>query len=179
MSPVSKGRKRKPKKSGRRTVRRSVPVRDIHLPDLPVDDDDVDRRTFVMPYRSATIGGERFDRLDPSDPDERALLIQAEHPEFEEYLADSSWQGEIDGMNPRFHLTMHEVIANQLWADEPPEAWQAAKRLRAQGMERHDILHELAGIMAEHMQPTMLRSEPFDEDAYRRALGDLASPGQG
>ncbi|GAB1515060.1 hypothetical protein [Actinophytocola sp. KF-1] len=71
------------------------------------------------------------------------------------------------------------MIANQLWADEPPEVWQAAKRLREQGMERHDILHELAGVMAEHMQPTMLRGEPFDEDAYRRALAGLASPGQG
>lgn len=179
MSPVSKGRKRKPKKSGRRTVQRSVPVRDVHLPAPPIEGDEetVDRRTFVMPHRSATISGERFDWLDPADPDERSLLIQAEHPEFEEYLADSSWQGEIDGTNPRFHLTMHEVIANQLWADEPPEAWQAAKRLRAQGVERHDILHELAGIMAEHMQPTLLRGEPFDEDAYRRALADLRAPG--
>ena len=179
MSPVSRGRKRKPKKSGRRTVRRSAPIRDVHLPDLSVEGDEetVDRRAFVMPYHSAK--GEWVDGLDPADPDQRSLLIQAEHPEFAEYLADSSWQGEIDGTNPRFHLTMHEVIANQLWADEPPEVWQAAKRLRAQGMERHDILHELAGVMTEHMQPTLLRGEPFDEDAYRRALVDVAPPGRG
>ncbi len=175
MSPVSRGRKRKPKKAGRRAVRRPVPVRDVHLPDYVTSDEAADRRAFVMPHRSATIDGERFDRLDPDDPDERSLLIQAEHPEFAEYLADSSWQGEIDGTNPRFHLTMHEVIANQLWADEPPEVWRAAKRLREQGMERHDVLHELAGVMAEHMQPTLLRGEPFDEDAYRRALDGLAS----
>ncbi len=176
---MSRGRKRKPKKSGRRTVRRSVPVRDVHLPEQSTDEETVERRAFVMPHHSATIDGERYDHLDPADPDERSLLIEAEHPEFAEYLADSSWQGEIDGMNPRFHLTMHEVIANQLWADEPPEVWQAAKRLREQGMERHDILHELAGVMAEHMQPTMLRGEPFDEDAYGRALAGLASQGEG
>lgn len=154
-------------------------VRDVHLPDPPTDEETADRRAFVVPHRSAVIDGERVDGLDPADPDERSLLIQAEHPEFAEYQADSSWQGEIDGTNPRFHITMHEVIANQLWADEPPEAWQAAKRLREQGMERHDILHELAGVMAEHMQPTLLRGEPFDEDAYRRALARLASPGEG
>ncbi|GAB1515061.1 hypothetical protein JCM33774_71030 [Actinophytocola sp. KF-1] len=105
MSPVSRGRKRKPKKSGRRTVQRSVPVRDVHLPDLPdlpTDEETADRRAFVVPHGSAVIDGERVDGLDPADPDERSLLIQAEHPEFAEYLADSSWQGEIDGTNPRF-----------------------------------------------------------------------------
>jgi hypothetical protein len=185
VSPVSKGRKPK-KKSGRGTARRNGRPergvdRDAYLGDLSPDtpEDEVeqilDRRMFVMPHRRATIFGDEYDRVDPADPDERSLLIRAEHPEFEEYLHDSSWQGEIDGMNPRFHLTMHEVIANQLWADEPPEAWQAAKRLRAQGMARHDILHELAGIMAEHMHPTMTRGEPFDEGSYRRALAALGA----
>ena len=170
MSPVSKGRKRKPKKSGRGTARpnRRPEVRSEHR-----DEQTLERQKFVMPHSSAMIDGEKLYRLDPADQDERSLLIQGEHPEFQEYLADSSWQGEIDGMNPRFHLTMHEVIANQLWADEPPEAWQAAKRLREQGMERHDILHELAGVMAKHIQPTLVRGEPFDEDAYRRALAGL------
>ncbi|MBB4907014.1 DUF1841 family protein [Actinophytocola algeriensis] len=153
--------------------------RDVYLGDLPsgVSEDEVerilDRRVFAMPHRGTVIGGEEFDRLDPADPDERSLLIQGEHPEFQQYLADSTWQGEIDGMNPRFHLTMHEVIANQLWADEPPEVWRAAKRLREQGMARHDVLHELARVMAEHMRPTLTRGEPFDEDSYRGALADL------
>lgn len=191
---MSKGRKRKPNKSGRRTVRPDRPVRrpeirveldldrDAYLGDLSPEDDverTLERRTFVMPHRGATIDGEEFDRLDPADPDERSLLIEGEHPEFQKYLADPSWSGEIDGMNPRFHLTMHEVIANQLWDDEPPEAWLAAKRLRGQGMERHDVLHELARVMVEHMRPTMVRGEPFDDDAYRRALAGLGSPDHG
>jgi hypothetical protein len=180
VSPVSKGRRRKPKKtSGRRTARRSASIQDVHLPDQSAGQETAERRAFVMPHRSTTIDGERYDHLDPADPDERSLLIQGEHPEFAEYLVDSSWQGEIDGTNPRFHLTMHEVIANQLWADEPPEVWQAAKRLREQGMERHDILHELVSVMTEHMQPTLLRGESFDDDAYRQALSDLASRERG
>ncbi|MCA1655843.1 MAG: plasmid pRiA4b ORF-3 family protein, partial [Pseudonocardiaceae bacterium] len=133
----------------------------------------MDRRVFTMPYYGTTIGDQDFDRLNPADPDERGLLIQGEHPEFHEYLADPSWNGELDGMNPRLHLTMHEVVANQLWDNDPPEAWQAAKRLREHGMDRHDILHELAAVMTEHMHPSLVRREPFDTDAYRRALDDL------
>lgn len=185
---MSKGRKRKPKKSGRGPARpnqrsgvgaeRDVD-RDAYLGDLSPEasEDEVERtlarRVFAVPHRGATVDGEKYDRLDPADPDERSLLIQGEHPEFEALPGDSSWQGEVDGMNPRFHLTMHEVIANQLWADEPPEAWQAVRRLRERGMARHDILHELSRVMAEHIHPTLVRGEPFDEDAYRRALTDL------
>lgn len=197
MSPVSKGRKRKPKKPVRGTARPDRPVRrpevrveldlarDAYLGDLsptaPEDEVEqtLDRRVFAMPHRGTTIGGEEFDRLDPADPDERSLLVQGEHPEFQEFVADPSWSGEIDGMNPRFHLTMHEVIANQLWDNEPPETWQAARRLREQGMERHDILHELVDVMVEHMRPSLVRGEPFDEDAYRRALADLEPPDAG
>lgn len=186
MSPVSKGRKRK--KSVRRKVR---PIRrleqdvdrDAYLGDLPpaTPEDEVERtlarRVFAIPHSSAIIGGVERVPLDPADPDMRSVLIESEHPEFLEYLADPSWNGEIDGMNPRFHVTMHEVIANQLWDNEPPETWQAAERLRERGMERHDILHALARVMAEHIRPTLAQGEPFDENSYRRALTDLDPEG--
>lgn len=119
-----------------------------------------------MPRRSVTVEGEHLERLDPADPDERGLLIKGEHPELDETL-------DYDGFNPRMHLTMHEVIANQLWADDPPEAWQAAQRLRDQGMERHAILHELLAVMTEHMYPVLAERREFDTAAYRRALDGL------
>ena len=150
-----------------------------YLDDLPADasrseiEDTMERRVFVMPYYGTTIRGEDFPELNPADPDERGLLIEGEHPEYHQALADPAAEGEIDGVNPRLHLAMHEVIANQLWADDPPEAWQAARRLTERGMDRHDVLHELMGVMVEHMHPTLARHEPFDVDAYRRALNSL------
>jgi hypothetical protein len=58
-------------------------------------------------------------------------------------------------MNPRRHLTMHEVVATQLWEDSPPEAWGTARRLLKAGYERHEILHML--------------SRPVSEQARRQA----------
>lgn len=133
----------------------------------------LDRRVFAMPYYGTTIRGQDFPELDPADPDERGLLIEGEHPEYHQVLADPAWQGEIDGVDPRLHLTMHGVIANQLWADDPPEVWRAARRMRDRGTDRHEVLHELVGVMAEHMRPTLMRQEPFDLDAYRSALARL------
>jgi pRiA4b ORF-3-like protein/uncharacterized protein DUF1841 len=193
---VSKGRKRKPGKGGRKTsARRERPRLSgppfgveppehgfemaAYLDDLSPEvsraevEDTMDRRVFTMPYYGTTIRGQDFPKLNPADPDERGLLIEGEHPEYHQVLADPAWEGEIDGVNPRLHLTMHEVIANQLWADDPPEAWHAARRLRDRGMDRHDVLHELLGVMVEHMHPVLARSAPFDSDAYRRALSGL------
>ena len=45
-----------------------------------------------------------------------------------------------DVVNPRLHITLHEIVANQLWGDEPPEMWHTAKHLVVVGYERHEIL---------------------------------------
>lgn len=187
---MSRGRKRKPIKTGRRASRpggsaRSAPPAEhgfdarAYLDDLsPLAtkadvERTMDRRVFTMPFYGTTIRGEDFDRLNPADPDERGLLIEGEHPEYHEALADPLWDGDVDGVNPRLHFVIHEIVANQLWADDPPEAWQAAQRLRDQGMVRHDILHELMGAAVKHLHPALAESEPYDADGYRRSLNDL------
>lgn len=101
------------------------------------------------------------------------MLIKGEHPELHEALADPDIDTEAADFSPRFHLTMHEVIANQLWDDDPPEVWQAARRLRDQDVERHDILHALLEVMVTHMHPVLVDKKPFDTDAYRRDLNEL------
>jgi hypothetical protein len=147
----------------------------VYLDDVSEDEVEgvLERRVFAVPHLGATVDGERFDRLDPADPDARGILIRGEHPEFHEIPAEPFFDGELHGTNPRLHLTMHEVIANQLWDDNPPEAWQAAQRLRDQGMARHDVLHELLAVMAEHMYPVLAKKQPFDDEAYQRALDEL------
>jgi Domain of unknown function (DUF1841) len=181
MSPVSKGRKRRVnRKVSSRPRRTPAPQMEPgfdptpYLADLPPGTEaGLDRRVFAIPRRSTTIDGEGYDGLDPADPDDRGLLIRGEHPEYNEVLADPLFDGELDGHNPRLHLTMHEVIANQLWDDDPPEVWQAARRLRDQDVGRHEILHVLADVMVRHMYPVLANKESFDTDAYRRDLDDL------
>lgn len=189
VSPVSRGRKRKPAKTGRKVhARRHVqdmprvaqaPVPAVYLDDLPPSastaeiEHTLDRRQFTMPFTGATIDGEDFDRLNPADPDERGLLIRGEHPELHAALADPDFDPKAVGFSPRFHLTLHEVIANQLWDNDPPEVWQAAQRLRDQGVDRHNILHALLEVMVTHMHPVLANKEPFDTDAYRRDLDHL------
>src|SRR5690348_6749526 len=68
---------------------------------------------------------------DLADRDVRAVVIRAEHPEFEQAL--KAGVREFDGpngrVNPRLHLIMHGIVATQLWDNSPPEAWETARRL--------------------------------------------------
>src|SRR5437868_12476433 len=83
--------------------------------------------------------------LDPTDPDERALLIRAAHPELDP--AAETVQVDDGEINPRLHLTIHEIVANQIIDETPPEVWATAQRLRRLGYGRHEILHMLGAAM--------------------------------
>jgi Plasmid pRiA4b ORF-3-like protein/Domain of unknown function (DUF1841) len=136
----------------------------------------VDRRMFTMPYFGTRIGDEDFPRLDPGDSDERRLLIEGEHPEYHAALLDPAFDGEIEGVNPRLHVAIHEVVANQLWEGDPAEAWHAAKRLRAAGVDRHDILHQLGNVVTAQLHGALTGGQPVDVAAYRQALDALRPP---
>jgi hypothetical protein len=141
-----------------------------------VDDGAEARRRFAMPPASGDFDGIELADLDPADSDHRHILIEAEHPEYHEAL--QSEMHEIVGpdgspMNPRLHVAMHEVVANQLWNGDPPEVWETAERLQGLGYERHEILHMLAGVAGENVWQMLAEKRKFDADSYRAALAAL------
>jgi hypothetical protein len=144
--------------------------------DLADAQDALDRRMFAMPYFGTRIGEEDYPRLNPGDPDERRLLIEGEHHQYHAALADPAFDGEIDGVNPRLHIAIHEVVANQLWEDDPAEAWRAAKRLHDAGVDRHDILHQLGSVVTDHLHGALTNRRAVDPAAYRQALDTLRPP---
>ena len=134
---------------------------------------ELDRKSFIADPTVLSELGVGIDDL--GDPDVRAVVIRSEHPEFEEALT-SGWR-EIDlgqgPMNPRLHLTMHEVVATQLWEDSPPEAWDTARRLLEAGYERHEILHMLSRPVSEQVWAAMHEQRPYDLAAHVAALRAL------
>ena len=129
------------------------------------------RRTFAVGGPLIVDDGELT--LDPADPDQRALAIRHEHPEYVAALAEPFGDGLVDGVNPRLHLALHEIVANQLWDGEPAEAWPAALRLVAAGVDRHDVLHALADVAARHVWRAVQERRPYDAAAYAADLDAL------
>jgi hypothetical protein len=135
---------------------------------------EADRRHFACPPATGEINGIDLALLDPDGEDERRILIETEHPELLKALEDDSdVHAGTEVMNPRLHIAMHEIVANQLWADDPPEVWRTARRLLQAGYERHDVLHMLGSVMSGEIWKTLHDKAPFDAERMRRELAAL------
>jgi hypothetical protein len=86
-----------------------------------VPDDAEARRSFAFPPRSGPLEGIDLDQLNLADPDDRHLLILAAHPELQDAIENEVRELKLHGqtVNPLLHITLHEVVANQLWDDNP------------------------------------------------------------
>jgi hypothetical protein len=137
--------------------------------------EEAERRAFAAPPATGFFAGVDLSLLDPADEDERAFLIRAEHRDLAAAIERGQETIFVNGeeINPRLHLTIHEVLAAQLWDDDPPEVWQTARRLRDAGYERHEILHMLGSALIEQLWHTLGEREEFDRARYRRALAAL------
>lgn len=134
----------------------------------------VQRRAFTCPPATGHHGDLVLDHLDPDDEDDRRVLIEAEHPQYAAALEDDREVTGPDGstMNPRLHITVHEIVANQLWADDPPEVWETAKRLTAAGYGRHDVLHMLCSVVSSELWHA-LRGEGVPREQLLASLAAL------
>ncbi len=143
----------------------------------------LERRRFAVPDTFAEIGDEELE-LEPTDPEQRRLLVIGEHPEYHDALGDEIGEAVLQVEDGEFdaaaYLAMKVSIVDQLWDNEPPEVWAAASRLREQGAEREEILDRLVDVLAgaavqdwdgaEEADQDELR---FDLDEYRQALAEL------
>lgn len=66
----------------------------------------------------------------------------------------------IETPSPEMHALMHAVIENQIAEGHAPVV-RAMARLASQGLSRHDALHAVASILAEHLFE-LLRDEHPD-----------------
>jgi Domain of unknown function (DUF1841) len=190
MSPRSRGRppgRRRRQQPGRAGARRGGP----HLFAVPASEERPghaeeaagcwfdepepgDRRSWAVPPAHGTYRELDLQLLDPGDEDERELLMEALHPEFADAV-----QGDDDvviagePVNPRLHVAMHQVVANQLLADDPPETWQAVQRLAGRGYDWHNIMHMIASLVTEDVYGVLKEQRKPDPADWARRLNEL------
>jgi hypothetical protein len=77
--------------------------------------------------------------------------------------------------NLHLHVAIHAAVETQI-ALNLPSVIDAAARLRAQGLDRHDTIHAIGAVLASHMWD-MLRADPSTGDPnapYFAALDQLS-----
>ncbi len=141
-------------------------------------DDVAARQVWAIPPRRGTLRGVDLAFLDPSDSDDRSLLVEAEHPEFARALRQHE-DVDVDGatVDPRLHLALHEIVAKQLWDGQPPETWAAAQRLTGLGFDRHDVFHALMRAVSDIVYAAMQEPLMDRTDDMRAALDALGRDG--
>ena len=137
--------------------------------------DESARKAFACPSVSGVLDGIDLALLDRDDAEQRRILIEAEHPELKKALDEGKDEvHDAKGvMSPALHITMHEIVTNQLWADDPPEMWQAAQRLTSAGYERHEVVHMLSSVVSGQVWEAMANKAPYDIQRVRLELAAL------
>ncbi|MGA3221783.1 MAG: DUF1841 family protein [Acidimicrobiales bacterium] len=133
------------------------------------------RREFACPPASGVVDDIDLALLDRDDEDQRRILIEAEHPELKQALdegIDEVRRG-TEVMSPPLHIAMHEIVTNQLWADNPPEMWETAEQLSAAGYARHDVMHMLGSVVSGQVWEAMANNALYDIERVRLELAAL------
>ena len=72
----------------------------------------------------------------------RMAPVGTQHTEFKDALrGDDEMIVGGEPFSPRLHVAMHQVVASQLLAGDPPQTWQTVQRLAGLGYDWHNIMH--------------------------------------
>jgi uncharacterized protein DUF1841 len=113
--------------------------------------------------------------LDPKDPDERAILIRLAHPDLDGAIESGLEEIVVHGepMNPRLHLTIHEIVATQVIDDDPPEVFTTLQRLVESGRDHHEAIHMIGWVVSTQLRTAMHEQRPHERAEHLRALAAL------
>lgn len=137
--------------------------------------DPADRRRWTVPAAQGRFDDLELAYLDLDEPDERFVLIEAEHPELARAVerGDDEILQRGQTINPGLHLEVHRIVQTRLWDDEPPEMWRTAQRLTRLGYGRHVVLHMLMNVISDELYAALTANETLPAPEIRRRLDAL------
>jgi hypothetical protein len=118
--------------------------------------------------------GMDLELLDPGDDDELGFLLEALHQGGRDAPgSDRDLAATGGAASPRLHVTMHQIVARQILAGDPPCTWQTVQRLAGLGYGWHAIMHMIAGLVAEDVHAAMAEHRQPAPEGYARRLDQL------
>ncbi len=115
-----------------------------------------------------------YDPNEAPDPEEWLSLGEAERIELVE-----AWhlQARIELPNVRAHATLHAAVENQIALGDELPVRRKVRSLMASGLDRHNAIHAIAWVLANHAHNVMTGSElgPDPNQAWFKALKRLTA----
>ncbi|MGH9845956.1 MAG: hypothetical protein ACREEM_45210 [Blastocatellia bacterium] len=117
-----------------------------------------------------------MDRYDPDRAPEASAWNDLDEGEQLRLVAEYHEALDVDLPNPGVHAVIHAVVENQL-ATPVPTVAAAMRRLRDEGLDRHEALHAIGSVLIVHLQQVTTSIAPSNDfmAAYERDLQDLTA----
>ena len=109
---------------------------------------------------------------DPERPPDLSEWLDLEDEQRVERVVSFHRDSGIEVLNVRLHAAIHVVVENQIAAGEPVVT-ETIGRLQREGLSRHEAVHAVGSVAAEHLRDVLLgnwsavgteiRSRPYSE----------------
>jgi len=111
-------------------------------------------------------------KYDPShDPDPAAWLALDEQMRIQ-LAQDYHRREKIRLPNQIVHATIHAIVESQVALGEEIPVRATLRRLLGEGLDRHDAIHAIGAVLADHMRRLMLEKD-LEEDPNAAYFGRL------
>jgi hypothetical protein len=121
------------------------------------------------PAKVAFVFGDGPRGEDANDEEERHRLVK------QRVLTD--WPSLDDGsLANTFLVFAHQLVADQIVEDDPPEVWQTARRLLDSGLEAKFVMSNLVFVANSALATSIRDGEPLDVEQYIEELQELPLP---
>lgn len=111
-------------------------------------------------------------RYDPEVPPDPAEWLRLDEQERIRLIEEHHREQRIELPNLKLHAVFHAIVENQI-AEQLESSLRGLTRLTAEGLSRHDALHAMGSVVAEHLYETM-RSKDEDSAASAQARYNAA-----
>ena len=114
----------------------------------------------------------RYDPLNEPKPDEWLAIDDQERVSL---IAGFHKKAGVHLPNHTLHAAMHAVVENQL-AEGVPVPCETLSRLIQEGLDRHDAVHAIGSVLAEHIFSVLNKGAGGDpNERYYQALRTLTA----
>lgn len=119
---------------------------------------------------------EQYNPLHAPDPAEWLATDESERIEL---VRDYHQRAKVKLPNARLHATIHVVVENQVAMGDELPVRRAFERLQAEGLDRHEAIHAVGSVLAEHMHDLMKMGPPKTDpnELYWASLQKLTAEG--
>jgi len=120
-----------------------------------------------------------MEQYDPIHAPDAAQWLETDEGERIELVRDYHRRAKVKLPNARLHATIHVVVESQIAMGDELPVRRTVDRLQAEGLDRHEAIHAVGKVVAEHLHDLMMTGPQNTDpnELYWASLDKLTAEG--